>query len=222
MKDFSTRLGIAFRIALRELRGGLKGFYIFLACIALGTGAIAAVNSVSTAITRFHFIGRSHPACRRHPLRTEQSRGAGGEEMRFLEGLGTVSVSTVLRSMARLPDGSDQSLVEVKAVDGAYPLYGKLVSEPDLPASDLLALSDGVYGAVAAPLLLERLGVSVGQEILVGKARLRITGAIVNEPDAISDGFGFAPTPSDQPRCTEGNRPHRNRQPRRTRLQGPL
>ena len=51
MTSFSTRLSVAFRIALRELRGGLKGFYIFLACIALGTGAIAAVNSVSTAIT---------------------------------------------------------------------------------------------------------------------------------------------------------------------------
>lgn len=51
MTSFTARLSIAFRIALRELRGGLKGFYIFLACIALGTGAIAAVNSVSTAIT---------------------------------------------------------------------------------------------------------------------------------------------------------------------------
>ena len=51
MTSFATRLSIAFRIALRELRGGLKGFYIFLACIALGTGAIAAVNSVSSAIT---------------------------------------------------------------------------------------------------------------------------------------------------------------------------
>lgn len=192
MKDFSTRLGIAFRIALRELRGGLKGFYIFLACIALGTGAIAAINSVSTAITdSISSEGRTLLA---GDIRFElNNREASGEEMRFLQGLGTVSVSTVLRSMARLPDGSDQSLVEVKAVDDAYPLYGKLVSEPDLPASDLLALSDGVYGAVAAPLLLERLGVSVGQEILVGKARLKITGAIVNEPDAISDGFGLAP-----------------------------
>ena len=45
------RLPISFRLALREMRGGLRGFYIFLACIALGTGAIGAVNSVSRAIT---------------------------------------------------------------------------------------------------------------------------------------------------------------------------
>lgn len=192
MKDFTSRLAIAFRIALRELRGGLKGFYIFLACIALGTGAIAAVNSVSTAITdSISSEGRTLLA---GDIRFElTNREATGEEMRFLEGLGTVSVSTVLRSMARLPDGSDQSLVEVKAVDEAYPLYGSFTSEPPLPVRDLLAADNGAYGAVAAPLLLERLGVSVGQEILVGKARFRITGAIANEPDAISDGFGFAP-----------------------------
>jgi putative ABC transport system permease protein len=38
---------LAFRFALRELRGGLSGFYVFLACIALGTAAIGGVNAVS-------------------------------------------------------------------------------------------------------------------------------------------------------------------------------
>ena len=37
--------GLTFRLALRELRGGLRGFYIFIACIALGVAAIAAVGS---------------------------------------------------------------------------------------------------------------------------------------------------------------------------------
>ena len=41
--------------------------------------------------------------------------------------------SANMRSMARLEDGSDQALVEAKAVDGAYPLYGALVTEPALP-----------------------------------------------------------------------------------------
>ena len=41
----------ALRLALREMRGGLRGFYIFLACIALGTAAIAGVNSLSQSIS---------------------------------------------------------------------------------------------------------------------------------------------------------------------------
>ena len=138
MTSFTTRFSVAFRIALRELRGGLKGFYIFLACIALGTGAIAAVNSVSTAITdAISSEGRTLLA---GDIRFElDNREATPEELAFLERFGAVSVTTNLRSMARLADGSDQSLVEIKAVDEAYPLYGRLVAEPDQPLAELLA-----------------------------------------------------------------------------------
>jgi putative ABC transport system permease protein len=115
------------------------------------------------------------------------------QEMGFLQGLGTVSTSTGLRSMARKPDGSDQALVEVKAVDGIYPLYGKFEALPDYPLSTLLANESGTYGAVVAPLLLDRLGLTIGDELLLGNAKLSITGTVKTEPDALSEGFGFAP-----------------------------
>ena len=41
---------IAGRFALREMRGGLRGFRIFLACLALGVAAIAAVGTVRASI----------------------------------------------------------------------------------------------------------------------------------------------------------------------------
>lgn len=192
MNGFVPRLSVAFRIAIRELRGGFRGFYIFLACIALGTGAIAAINSVSTSITQS--IASQGQTLLAGDARFElNNREASPEEKRFLENLGTVSVSTVLRSMARLPDGSDQSLVEIKAVDGTYPLYGTFEAEPALPLGQVIGEKEGTYGAAVAPLLLERLGLSMGDEILIGKSRFRITATIIAEPDAISDGFGFAP-----------------------------
>lgn len=43
-------LKLAGRLARRELRGGLRGFRVFLACLALGVAAIAAVGSVRFAI----------------------------------------------------------------------------------------------------------------------------------------------------------------------------
>ncbi len=61
------------------------------------------------------------------------------------------------------------------------------------PLATLLAEDNGAFGAVVAPLLLERMGIKVGDELLVGNARFRINGTIVTEPDSISDGFGFAP-----------------------------
>ncbi|MBB6485325.1 ABC transporter permease [Rhizobium lusitanum] len=186
------RLSLAFRLALRELRGGLGGFYIFLACIALGTGAIAAVNSVSRSIT--DAISTQGQSLLAGDARFElRNREATPEELAYLQGLGKLSRSTNLRSMSRLPDGSDQALVEVKAVDETYPLYGAFEADPNQPLSTLLAAKDGSYGAVVAPLLLERLNLKVGDNLLLGNAKLRISGVIKNEPDAVSEGFGFAP-----------------------------
>jgi putative ABC transport system permease protein len=192
MNGFSQRLRTAFRLALREMRGGLKGFYIFLACIALGTGAIAAVNSISTAITRS--IATQGQSLLGADIRFElNNRETNQQEADFLRALGVVSTSTGLRSMARLPDGSDQSLVEVKAVDTAYPLYGTFKANPDKPLPELLAKTGDSYGAVAAPLLLDRLRLKIGDTLLIGSAKLIITGTIGTEPDAVSEGFGFAP-----------------------------
>jgi putative ABC transport system permease protein len=192
MSAVVPRLAIALRLALRELRGGLSGFYIFLACIALGTGAIAAVNSVSRAITGA--IASQGQTLLSADVRFElDNREATAEELAYLRSLGQVSVTTGLRSMVRVPDGSQQTLVEVKAADSAYPLYGAVTTEPQRPLTEMMAEDNGVYGAVAAPLLLERLGIPVGSELLLGNARLKITGTLVSEPDAISEGFGFAP-----------------------------
>ncbi|MDQ0318025.1 putative ABC transport system permease protein [Pararhizobium capsulatum DSM 1112] len=186
------RLSLAFRLALREMRGGLRGFYIFLACIALGTAAIAGVNSLSQSITGS--IASQGQGLLAGDMRFElNNRMASESERAFIDSLGDVSVSVGLRSMARLPDGSNQALVELKAVDGAYPLYGALESEPKTPLKDMLATSGDRHKALAAPLLLERLGLAVGDELLLGKARIIIAGTIVTEPDALSDGFGFAP-----------------------------
>src|SRR5690606_20368224 len=145
-------LRLAWRFAWREMRGGLRGFLIFIACIALGVGAIGGVNSVARAIT--DSVEREGRALLGGDIRFELvQREANPAEMQFLAAQGEVAASAGMRSMARLPDGSDQTLVEVKAVDGAYPLYGSLITEPALDLDPLLAPSGEIHGAAAAPLL---------------------------------------------------------------------
>ena len=117
----------------------------------------------------------------------------GDAERAYVEDLGTVSAGANMRTMARKPDGSDQSLVELRAVDGAYPLYGSFETVPAMPIDEVLAENDGMYGAVVAQIFLDRLGVSVGDTVLVGEASLEIRGTIATEPDSLSEGFGFAP-----------------------------
>ncbi|TPW27520.1 ABC transporter permease [Martelella alba] len=183
---------LALRFALREMRGGLAGFYIFLACIALGVTAIAAVNSVADAVNAgISERGRQLLA---GDIRFEtDNEPLSGDMLSYVEGLGTVSQAITLRSMARKADGSDQSLVEVKAVDSLYPLYGSVIADPDAPLKQALAQSGDRYGVLVAPLLIDRLGLAIGDTLLLGNAKLAVTGTITEEPDALSEGFGFAP-----------------------------
>ncbi|MEM6460843.1 MAG: ABC transporter permease [Pseudomonadota bacterium] len=187
-----AELKLALRLALREMRGGLYGFYIFLACIALGTAAIAGVNSVARSITSA--ITEEGQSILGGDVRFElQNRAADPDELAFLDRQGTLTQTVGLRSMTRLPDGSDQTLVEAKAVDPRYPLYGALLTTPPLGFDALFSAKDGEYGVAVAPLLLDRLGVNVGDRVLLGNAQFEIRAVIDSEPDALSDGFGFAP-----------------------------
>ncbi|AMS39870.1 ABC transporter permease [Aminobacter aminovorans] len=185
-------LPLAFRFAAREMRGGLRGFLIFLTCIALGVAAIGGVNSVARAITAG--VASEGQALLGGDIRFQLiQREATDKEKTFLEGVGTVSHNAGMRSMARLEDGSDQSLVEAKAVDDAYPLYGQLVTEPALPRAELFAERSGIFGAAAPDLLFERLNLKLGDRIKLGSATFELRAKLVTEPDAVSDGFGFAP-----------------------------
>jgi putative ABC transport system permease protein len=189
---FAQTLKLAVRFSLREMRGGLSGFLIFLTCIALGVAAIGGVNSVARSITAG--VATEGQSLLGGDMRFElNQRQATPQEYAFLEGLGSVATSANMRSMARLEDASDQALVEVKAVDAAYPLYGALVTEPAVPRAELFAEKDGVFGAAAPDLLFERLGLQTGAKIKLGSATYELRARIVTEPDGLSDGFGFAP-----------------------------
>ena len=183
---------LALRFALREMRGGLSGFSVFLACIALGVAAIGGVNSVARAIGEA--VATQGQELLGADIRFElDQREATDAERAWLESLGTLAESVTMRSMARRADGADQALVEAKAVDGRYPLYGALIAEPPLTHDMLFGLRDGAYGAVAPALLLDRLSLSPGDRIMLGTQAFELRAELVSEPDMVSEGFAFAP-----------------------------
>ena len=183
---------LAIRFALREMRGGLSGFYIFLACVALGAAAISGVNSVSRSINQS--ITAEGQSILGADVRFElNNRVANDAELAFIKSLGEVTIGSGLRSMARLLDASDQTLVELRSVDNAYPMFGDLKTEPALAATDLFAENDGIYGVIVAPIMLGRLNIKVGDQLLLGDAIVQVRATILVEPDTLSEGFGFAP-----------------------------
>jgi putative ABC transport system permease protein len=186
-----VRLPLVLRLALRELRGGLKGFGIFLACIALGVMAIAGVTSISRSLTEGltregrKILGGDMAFSLMH-------REVTAPERAFLEAQGRLSAIATMRAMAMAGD-KGSALVELKAVDGAYPTVGALATDPPVPSADLFAERDGAFGAAVDPTLLARLDLKVGDRVQVGSAPVELRAILVSEPDKIANGIGWGP-----------------------------
>jgi len=179
------------RYAIRELRSGLRGFYVFIACIALGVMAIAGVGSVAGSLAAG--LGQQGRTLLGGDVAFSLiQREATADELSFLRARGTVSVAATLRAMVRAPDGQ-LALTELKAVDAGYPMLGSLTLEPPLPVADLFAPHEGAFGAAADPVLLARLGLKVGDRVTIGEATFDIRSAVTSEPDKLAGGIGFAP-----------------------------
>ncbi len=179
------------RYALRELRGGLSGFYVFISCIALGSMAISGVGSLAASLGGG--LAREGQAILGGDVAFSLiQREAEPNERAFLETKGKLSVAATLRAMARSADGK-ATLVELKAVDKAYPLFGEAKLDPVLPLADALAQRDGVFGAAADPVLLTRLDVKPGARLTIGTATIEIRAAVASEPDKLAGGIGFGP-----------------------------
>ncbi|MGE4011179.1 MAG: ABC transporter permease [Alphaproteobacteria bacterium] len=203
-----SQFGLALRLALREMRGGIRGFRIFLACLALGVAAIAAIGTLAEGV--------------REGLKADAQKILGGdvevrrlyrpftpEQRSYVERAGPVSTVIEMRAMAYAarngagearPEGQrDRLLVELKAVDGRYPLYGSFelgeTLEPKSAASlaAALAVKDGLPGAVVDDYVLTRLGLKLGDRIKIGAADYQIRATVGREPDRALRAFTLGP-----------------------------
>ncbi len=188
----STRiLPQALRLVRRELRGGLRGFGVFLTCLFLGVFAISAIGSFTESA--------------KSGLLADASALLGGDlEIRlahrelpttaidYLATEGELSHVLTMRTMVANTAGSQRVLVELKAVDAAYPLYGTIDIEPK--QSIAVALDHGEeLGALVEQPLLARIDVKVGDLVKVGSAQFRIRGVITSEPDRSVRPFNLGP-----------------------------
>jgi putative ABC transport system permease protein len=192
------------RIALREMRGGrtggrIRGFRIFLLCLLLGVAIVAGVGSIAASIDAGlaadgkRILGGDYEfRLTYQPLTQDQANA--------LKSGAQVSHTVEMRAMAKAANevaGAHQgnaTLVELKAVDLIYPLYGKMKLEPDMPPVQALQKNaEGRYGAAAEPALAQRLGLKVGDTIRLGEATFELRATIADEPDRGSQVFNLGP-----------------------------
>jgi putative ABC transport system permease protein len=179
------------RIGLRDLRGGLAGLRVLLACVALGVATIVGVNSLARSLDD----GLSRDG--RAILGGDASfslihRQLSAPERAFLGARGALSTVGAMRAMARADDGA-AALIEVKAVDASWPNVGAAEFSPATSPQEAFALKDGAYGAAVEDALLERLNLKVGDRFALGAVRVEIRTTLVAEPDRLGAGIGFGP-----------------------------
>ena len=177
-------MSLPLRLALRELRGGLNGLRLLALCLILGVAALAGVGSLASAITQ-GLSERGQTILGGDIEARLTSRFATPAERARLAALGPLAEVVKLRAMAGPAAGEDRVLAELKAVDGAWPLYGRF------------AIAGGATlmpgSAAIAPAFAERFGVKAGDRISIGAADFRVAGMITQEPDKAGDGMGFGP-----------------------------
>ncbi len=188
-RNLRLRLPLSLRLALRELRGGLSGFYVFILCIALGVTAIATVGTVTGAL-RDSIARQGQIILGGDVSASVVHRRASEAERAVFARFGTVSEAGSMRAMARRPNGEAQTLIDVKAVDQAYPLYGAVALESDTSFRAALSGPDSV---IVEQALLDRLDLEVGDQLKLGESLVRVTGVIAREPDRLSGGAAFGP-----------------------------
>ena len=183
-------LRLAARIARRELRGGIAGFRIFLACLALGVAAIAGVgmgrSAIEAGLTEQGAVLLGGDAEAQFTYRF-----ATDEERAWLEGISDrISEVVEFRSMAVA--GEARVLTQVKAVDAGYPLLGQAELQEGTLA-EALAGADGLPGAVMDLVLADQIGLTLGDRFKLGLQEFRLSGLLLREPDSATGGFALAP-----------------------------
>ncbi len=187
-----NHVAVALRLARRELRRGLSGFRIFLACLILGVASIAGVGSLSEALLQGLSRQGQQLLGGDVEVRLTQ-RELSKKERAWLDENGKVSMVAELRAMAIAQGQDARTLVELKAVDFAYPLYGQADVSPREPLKELFANREGVFGAAADERLLAKLGLKDGGIVKIGNALFSLRAVIRREPDRVAGGFSLGP-----------------------------
>ena len=188
-------LALAARLARRELRGGLRSLRVFLACLALGVAAIAAVGIVRAAIQ----TGLSEQGAvllGGDAQMTFTYRFADAAERAHMGRIATqVSEVVDFRSMAVAGEGdtAERGLTQVRAVDDLWPLIGTPVLDPPMEVAGAVAGAGGLPGAMMDPVLADRLGIAPGDSFRLGLQEFRLMALLIREPDAAAGGFGLGP-----------------------------
>ena len=183
--------GVAVKIALRELSGGFRGFWIYLACLAIGTAAIASSGSVTEVFTR-GLNAESRNLLGADVIFAASQRLATANERTFIAQLGIVSETVSLDVMGSVADTRKQ--VDVRGVDVNYPLLGAAGLAGGAKTLQSALRKDGdKWGIAVSKSFLEDFDIGIGDAVRLGPLDAIVTAELKSVPDRIGTPGTFGP-----------------------------
>ncbi|MBX3325144.1 MAG: FtsX-like permease family protein [Nitrospira sp.] len=194
-----------FNMAWRETRGAWRHFAYFLVCIAIGVGALTGVSLFATQVERA--VTKEARGLLGGDLEIRMSRRISPSGQSVLDklherGIMLTHVSELVAMATRVDaysSGQPTQIIELKAVEPQYPLYGTLRLEPQLALPQLLGTHNlqcptrPCFGVLVQESLLIRMGLTVGSRLAIGRAQFIITGRLRTEPDRMANAFSLGP-----------------------------
>ena len=182
-------LWAAIRIGLLDMRGDFRRFGLLIVCLAVGTALIAGVSSVGASIKQA--VEQDAAVLMGGDLELSRAdRPATADELAVMARFG--QISTVIETNVRAQTDTKDAFLDLVSVGETYPLLGQIDSV-GLPAGQkpfaFLGLQDGVYGALVDPLMLDQLGIKVGDNFTLGGTPFQARGTLGKLPDAAVRGF---------------------------------
>lgn len=196
-------------MAWRETRGNWRQFIFFFGCLAIGVGAVVGIELFATNVERLilrdarSLLGGDVEIRLARPLSASGSmvveslheRHVDVTHVSELAAMAAASVAEVSEE----PNAPSTQLVELKAVEAKYPLYGTVEVNPSQPLHSLLASRETdcparpCFGVVVQESLLISLGIQVHDHVKIGHAWFHVTGILDREPDRVASAFRLGP-----------------------------
>ncbi|MDT7042712.1 ABC transporter permease [Candidatus Nitronereus thalassa] len=205
-------LPISLKMAWRETRGSWHQFVFFLVCVAIGVGSVVGVDLFATNVERMILgdarsllggdleirLARPLDESGETVLASIRDRKIEVTHVRELVGMSAVQEKVRADGLTENPTFPSTQLVEIKAVEPNYPLYGQVEVAPKQPLHALLSSSSSCptkpcFGIVVQDSLLITLGKEVGSSIKIGQAWFEIRGVLLKEPDRVASAFSLGP-----------------------------
>jgi len=174
-------LGWLLKMAWRDGKASWKKLMLFMAAIVLGIAALVSIQSFSDNLKQN--IASQSKSLMGSDYKIDTDKQPSERLVAIMDSLGGFDAREInFSSMAAFPNKEGSKLVQVRGIEGDFPFYGAMETEPVEAATTYLEQETALVDAT----LMLQFGLKTGDSIKIGNVTLPIGGALKSVPGSNS------------------------------------